>query len=165
MNCALTRLLRCLGQPNSNGEPIGEDAAKGHPKNLVTSRQVSAALFGSFGCSEVHADPFQVLCSPQALAAFSRGFKQTWCMAGKNAVPEEPSSSMFCQDRPLGPAGPARTERRKAVETTVTTGGNDGRAETSIWAVVPEQAGAEQFPATRHRAKPQKLGTRLRSDA
>ena len=32
------------GQPNSNGEPIGEDAAKGHPKNLVSSRQAPCSL-------------------------------------------------------------------------------------------------------------------------
>eukprot|EP00439_Symbiodinium_sp_Y106_P063951 s1172_g9.t6 len=102
-----TRLLRekikADSQPNSNGEPIGEDAAKGHPKYMPTPSKCSAA--------RKHSQP-------------------------------------SAEDRPLGPAGPARTERRKAVETTVTTG--RGRA-------IPRHASQGKAPVATSRLKLQEL--------
>lgn len=102
-----TRLLRekikADSQPNSNGEPIGEDAAKGHPKYMPTPSKCSAA--------RKHSQP-------------------------------------SAEDRPLGPAGPARTERRKAVETTVTAG--RGRA-------IPRHASQGKAPVATSRLKLQEL--------
>ncbi|CAE6946063.1 TDRD1 [Symbiodinium sp. CCMP2592] len=103
-----TRLLRekikdNQGQPpSSNGEPIGEDAAKGHPKYMPTPSKCSVA--------RKHSQP-------------------------------------SAEDRPLGPLG-AKTERRKAVETTVTTG--RGRA-------IPRHTSQGKAPVAQSRLKLQEL--------
>ena len=66
------------GQPNGSAEaPLVEDSAKGHPKQLGVHEgyHLGSTVVDVFSCpdSEVHADPYEVHGSSEAIAARASG--------------------------------------------------------------------------------------------